>query len=61
MKKTKLEMTEAVSHFAHHYVHLTYLGLVFFESHGIYGIAAGVLGVVVIIEGTVDHIIHKGK
>jgi len=49
-------------HEAHHYVHLTYLALVFVESHGMYGIAAGVLGVIVLIDGVVERVQqHKVK
>lgn len=35
-------------------MHLSYLALVFVESHGTYGIAAGVLGVVVLIDGQIE-------
>ena len=48
-------------HKAHHVVHLTYLGLVFIESHGMYGIAAGVLGVIVMVDGAVEHITEKRR
>jgi hypothetical protein len=43
-------------HHSNHYVHLTYLVLVSVESHGLYGIAAGVLGVIVAIDGVWEHI-----
>lgn len=43
-------------HAAHHYVHLTYLGLVFIESHGLYGIAAGVLGVIILVDGVIERV-----
>ena len=43
-------------HVSNHYVHLTYLVLVSVESHGLYGIAAGVLGIIVAIDGVVEHI-----
>ena len=43
-------------HVSNHYVHLTYLVLVSVESHGLYGIAAGVLGVIVAIDGVVEHV-----
>ncbi len=43
-------------HEAHHYVHLTHLALVFVESHGMYGIAAGVLGVIVLVDGVVERV-----
>ena len=49
-----------VLHEAHHYVHLTYLALVAVESHGMYGVAAGVLGVIVLIDGVVERV-HKHK
>jgi hypothetical protein len=49
-------------HEAHHYVHLTYLALVFVESHGLYGIAAGVLGVIVLVDGVVERVQkHRGQ
>lgn len=47
-----------ILHEVHHYVHITYLSLVFIEAHGLYGIAAGVLGVIVVIDG---HIERKQK
>lgn len=43
-------------HLSNHYVHLTYLVLVSVESHGMYGIAAGVLGVIVAIDGVWEHV-----
>jgi len=49
-------------HEAHHYVHLTYLVLVAVESHGLYGIAAGVLGAIVFVDGVVEKVQkHKAK
>jgi len=49
-------------HVSHHYVHITYLGLVFIESHGVYGIAAGVLGVIVAAGGVIEHFeAQRGK
>ena len=45
-----------ILHLSNHYVHLTYLVLVSVESHGMYGIAAGVLGVIVLIDGVVEHV-----
>jgi hypothetical protein len=56
MVKTKLDIVAKLCKFSHHYMHLTYLTLVFFESHGLYGIAAGALGVVVLIEHSVEHV-----
>ena len=50
----KLKLLSKTCDLTHHWLHLTYLGLVFFESHGMYGIAAGVLGVVVVVEGVVN-------
>lgn len=47
---------QRVLHEAHHYVHLTYLALVAVESHGLYGVAAGVLGVIVLIDGVVERV-----
>lgn len=44
---------------AHVYVHLTYLALVYVESHGLYGIAAGALGMVVIGGDVIDKAINK--
>jgi len=46
-------------HVSNHYVHLTYLVLVSVESHGLYGVAAGVLGVIVAIDGLVEHLEEK--
>jgi hypothetical protein len=54
MFKTKLDVASKLCKFSHHYMHITYLTLVFFESHGIYGIAAGILGVVVVVEHAVE-------
>lgn len=52
---TKVQrIVRAVLHEAHHYVHITYLVLVFVESHGMYGIAAGVLGTIVLIDGHIE-------
>jgi len=47
---------KAILHTSNHYVHLTYLVLVSVESHGLYGIAAGVLGVIVAIDGLWEHV-----
>lgn len=52
--KTKIEAYKATCGRAHFYMHITYLTLVTVESHGFYGIAAGVLGVVVIAEKAVE-------
>lgn len=48
-----------VLHVSNHYVHLTYLVLVSVESHYLYGIAAGVLGVIVVIDGVVEHLNNR--
>lgn len=48
-------------HVSNHYVHLTYLVLVSVESHGLYGIAAGVLGVIVAIDGVWEHVDKRKK
>lgn len=50
----KLKVISRTCSLTHHWVHLSYLGLVFIESHGMYGVAAGVLGVVVLVEGVVN-------
>ncbi len=50
---------KAILHASNHYVHLTYLVLVSIESHGLYGIAAGVLGVIVAIDGVVEHVQNR--
>ncbi len=47
---------QKILHVSNHYVHLTYLVLVSIESHGLYGIAAGVLGVIVAVDGIVEHL-----
>lgn len=61
-KVTTKVIGKRVLHEAHHYVHLTYLVLVAVESHGLYGIAAGVLGVIVLVDGVVERVqAHKVK
>ncbi len=55
----KLHVTKQVVHRAHYVTHISYLVLVFVESHGMYGIAAGVLGVVVLVDGIIDRRIHS--
>ena len=50
----KVEWYKATCGRAHFCMHITYLTLVTVEAHGFYGIAAGVLGVVVIAEKVVE-------
>ncbi len=40
-KLVKIKDQHKIVHGAHHYLHYAYLGLVFVESHGLYGYAAG--------------------
>ena len=46
-----------VIHTTHHYAHLSYFVLVCVESHGFYGIAAGVLGAVMVLGSTLNFLL----
>lgn len=55
MKLPSLSITKhRVCHYSHLMGHLSYLVLVFVESHGLYGIAAGVLALILIVSEVVD-------
>ena len=49
MTLSQIHIAEHLNHKLHYLVHLGYLTLVFFESHGYYGYAAGGLSVVMIL------------
>lgn len=57
----KLQLAELVNHRAHFAAHISYLSLVFIESHGFYGIAAGILGIVIISEQGIQYLIHRNN
>ena len=44
-------------HTTHHYAHLSYLVLVCIESHGLYGIAAGVLGALMVTGSVINFLL----
>lgn len=47
-------------HRAHVTAHVSYLVLCFVESHGMYGIAAGALSIVVVVQESIElHRHHK--
>ncbi len=55
----KLFIAKRVCDSAHLFTHLAYLTLVFIESHGYYGIAAGVMAIVVITSECVEKLIKN--
>ena len=62
MNLPHLQIAEHVNHKLHIVTHFTYLVLVFVESHGLYGYAAGgMAGIMLVGAGLNRTIIHKEK
>ena len=38
----------------HYLSHLAYCGLVYVESHGLYGVAAGIMGMAIVAESLIE-------
>ena len=58
MKKQIVHLTNVFCHKAHTPLHVAYCALVFVESTHIYGIAAGVMGIVIVC-GSLFHTLEE--
>jgi len=55
----KIPTKHNICHYSHVAMHCTYLGMVFFQASYAYSYAAGILGVIVIVNEVIDHTTSK--
>lgn len=59
MKLIHIQIAEHINHKAHVVMHFTYLVLVFTESHGLYGYAAGGMATIMLVGAGINKKIKK--
>jgi len=61
MKLIHIKVAESINNRLHVVTHFTYLCLVFIESHGLYGYAAGGIATVMVVGGGLHTLINKAE